>query len=104
MMKCALKDLCHKPKQTAEIAVKVYEFQRNSEHMVAVTSASPKAAVMANMLCQYYQWVVRKFDLDYVSEVWGGGGWGGVSSLRPYNWEVLGTPIKPDCRDSLCWL
>ena len=50
-MKCALKDLCHKPKQNAEIAVKVYEFLRNSEHMVAVTSASPKAAVMANMLC-----------------------------------------------------
>ena len=37
------------PKICAEIAMKMY--QRNSRHMVAVTSASPKADVVASMLC-----------------------------------------------------
>ena len=39
------------PKGIAEIAVKEYGFQRNSRRMVAVTSASPKAVVMASRFC-----------------------------------------------------
>ena len=35
----------------AEIAVKENWFWRNSRRMVAVTSASPKAVVVASMLC-----------------------------------------------------
>ena len=51
MMKCALIRLESKVKRNAEIAVKMYEFWRNGARMVAVTSASPKAVVMAGMLC-----------------------------------------------------
>ena len=43
--------MCHMPKGIADIAVKEYEVSENSRCMVAVTSASPKAVVMANRLC-----------------------------------------------------
>ena len=38
------------PKIHAEIAVKMYQLKRNSRGVVAVTSASQKAGVLANML------------------------------------------------------
>ena len=49
MMKRAL--ILRMLKRIAKIAVKVYEFQRNSRCMVAVTAASLKAVVVACMLC-----------------------------------------------------
>ena len=59
------------PKRYVEIPMKVYWFQRNSRRTVAVTSASPKAVVMAHALLVLLVGGVCKFDLDYVSEVMG---------------------------------
>ena len=52
MMKCALIRLVsYAEKNCRKIAKKVYEFLRNSRRIVAVTPASPKAVVVASMLC-----------------------------------------------------
>ena len=45
-----LEDESAEKKKYAEIAVKMYEFQRNNGHVAAVISASPKAVMMASML------------------------------------------------------
>ena len=65
--------------------------------MVAVTSASPKAVVMAKQaLLVLLVGGVCKFEPDYVSKV-------RVSSLWPYHWEMHGESLESNCRGSLCW-
>ena len=51
VMNWALRRLVSLPKLYPEIAVKENWFWRNSRHVVAVTSASPKGVVVASMLC-----------------------------------------------------
>ena len=69
--------------------------------------------VGAWLLSNLPPWKLLWWQLNFVSIIstWGvqiwprPWGWNkGVSSPRPYHWEMLGASLESDCQSNLCWL